>query len=192
MAAVLDRPQAPARHRLDVGAYYRMAEAGILTHPQRVELIDGDIFDMNPIGSAHAAVTRRLEQQFARAVAAGIVLVSVQNPLRLDAYNEPQPDFVALAPRHDAYAASHPEATDALLVIEVSDSSLDHDRKTKLPTYARFGVPEVWIIDLSGGAVEVYREPTEGRYASSVRMTHGSIIPVRIPEVTIDIAALLR
>ena len=98
MRASLERPQAPARHRLDVGAYYRMAEAGILSHPQRVELIDGDVFDMNPIGSPHAAVTRRLEQRFARAVVDGIVLVSVQNPLRLDPYNEPQPDFVALSP----------------------------------------------------------------------------------------------
>lgn len=191
MGAVLERPQAPARHRLDVGAYYRMAEAGILSHPQRVELIEGDIFDMNPIGSPHAAVTRRLEQQFARAVADGIVLVSVQNPLRLDTYNEPQPDFVALPPRPDAYAASHPGAADALLLVEVSDSSLEHDRKTKLPVYAKFGVPEVWIVDLFGGAVEVYRDPTEGRYASSVRMTQGSLTPVRIPEATINIATLL-
>ena len=110
--AVLERPQVPARHRLDVGAYYRMAEAGILSHPQRVGLIDGDIFDRNPIGSPHAAVTRRLGQRFARAVADGLVLVSVQNPLRLDAYNEPQPDFVALARRPDAYAASHPGPAD--------------------------------------------------------------------------------
>ena len=191
MGAVGKQPEAPARHRLDVGAYYRMAEAGILTHPQRVELIDGDIFDMNPIGSPHAAVTRRLEQQFARAVADGIVLVSVQNPLRLDAHNEPQPDFVALRPRPDAYAASHPGAADALLLIEVSDSSLDHDRTTKLSLYARFGVPEVWIVDLSGGAVEVYRDPAEGRYVSSVRMIEGLLAPIRIPEVTISIAALL-
>jgi hypothetical protein len=168
-----------------------MAEAGILTHPQRVELIDGDIFDMNPIGSPHAAVTRRLEQKFARAVADGLVLVSVQNPLRLDAHNEPQPDFVALRPRPDAYAASHPGAADALLLIEVSDSSLDHDRTTKLSLYARFSVPEVWIVDLSGGAVEVYRDPAEGRYVSIVRMTEGLLTPLRIPEVKIAIAALL-
>jgi Uma2 family endonuclease len=155
MAAILERPQAPARHRLDVGAYYRMAEAGILSNPERVELIDGDIFDKNPIGSPHAAVTRRLEQQFAHAVADGVILVSVQNPLRLDAFNEPQPDFVVFAPRPDAYAASHPGSADALLVVEVSDSSLDHDRKTKLPVYAGFGVAEVWIVDLSGRAVEV-------------------------------------
>ncbi|HKI14082.1 MAG TPA: Uma2 family endonuclease [Roseiarcus sp.] len=88
-------------------------------------------------------------------------------------------------------AASHPGAADALLLVEVSDSSLDHDRKTKLPVYARFGVPEVWIVDLSGGAVEVYRDPTEGRYASSVRMSQGSLTPIRIPEVTINIATLL-
>jgi Putative restriction endonuclease len=97
MGAALERPQAPARHRLDVGAYYRMAEAGILSRSQRIELIDGDVFDMNPIGGRHAAVTRRLEQLFARAVADEIVLVSARNPLRLDAYDEPQPDFVALS-----------------------------------------------------------------------------------------------
>ncbi len=191
MGAVVERPQAPARHRLDVGAYYRMAEAGILSQPQRVELIDGDIFDMNPIGSPHAAVTRRLEQRFARAVADGIVLVSVQNPLRLDSLNEPQPDFVVQAPRPDAYAASHPGAGDALLVVEVSDSSLVHDRKTKLPVYARCGVLEVWIVDLLGRVVEVYRDPTEGRYASSSRMTQGALTPARVPAVTIDVAALL-
>ena len=106
MGAVLERPQAPARHRLDVDAYTRMAEAGILTRSDSVELIDGDIFDMNPIGSPHAAVTGRLEQRFARAVADGLLLLSIQNPLRLDSYNEPQPDFVVLAPRPDAYAAS--------------------------------------------------------------------------------------
>jgi Uma2 family endonuclease len=189
MGAVVERPQAPARHRLDVGAYYRMAEAGILSGSERVELIGGDVFDMNPIGSPHAAVTRRLEQRFARAVADD--LVSVQNPLRLDAYNESQPDFVALRPRPDAYAASHPGASDALLVVEVSDSSLDHDPKTKLPLYAKFGVPDVWIVDLSGSAVDVYRNRTEGRFASSSRMTQGALTPARIPEVTIDIAPLL-
>jgi Uma2 family endonuclease len=77
------------------------------------------------------------------------------------------------------------------ILVEVSDSSLDHDRKTKLPVYARFGVPEVWIVDLSGSAVEVYQDPTEGRYASSARMTQGALTPARIPEVAIDIAALL-
>jgi Uma2 family endonuclease len=97
------------------------------------------------------------------------------------------PDFVALRPRPDAYAVSHPGATDALILVEVS---LGHDRKTKLPVYARFGL-EVWIVDLSRSAVEVYRNPTEDRYASSSRMTQGVLTPARIPEVTIDIATLL-
>jgi Uma2 family endonuclease len=96
---------------------------------------------------------------------------------------------VVLTPRPDAYAASHPEAGDALLVVEVSDSSLDHDRKMKLPVYARCGVLEVWIVDLSGRAVEVYRDPMEGRYAS--RMTRGALTPVRVPAVTIDVFTLL-
>jgi hypothetical protein len=128
------------------------------------------------------------EQRFARAVADGLVPVSVQNQLRLDAYNELEPDFVALRPRLDAYAASHRGAADALIVVEVSDSSLDHDRKTKLPLYAGFGV-EVWIVDLSGSAVEVYRDPTEDRCASSSRMTQGALTPARIP--TIDLATFL-
>lgn len=86
----------------------------------------------------------------------------------------------------------HTEGPVALIFVEVSDSALDHDRKTKLPLYTRFGVPEVWIVDLSGSAVEVYRDdPTEGRYASSARMTQGALTPARIPEVTIDMATLL-
>ena len=107
MGAILDRPQTPARHRLDVDAYYKMAEAGILTPRDRVELIDGEIIDLNPIGSPHAAMTNRLARLFAKAAADGHVLTSVQNPLRLDAYNEPEPDLMLLRPRADDYQANH-------------------------------------------------------------------------------------
>lgn len=191
MSAVADRPQVPARHRLDVGAFYRMAEAGILTPSQRVELIDGEIFDMNPIGSPHAAVTRRLEQSFARAVANGLVITSVQNPLRLDAWTEPQPDFVALRPQPDFYAASHPGPDDTWLLVEVADTSLAYDRQTKLPLYAKFGVAEVWIVDLAGRAVEVFRDPSDGRYAWTVRTSGGVLTPLLVPGVAVDVAALL-
>ncbi|RBP16772.1 Uma2 family endonuclease [Roseiarcus fermentans] len=190
MSVLPQTPQAPARHRLDVGAYYRMAEAGILAPFQRVELIDGEIFDMNPIGSPHAAVTRRLEQGFARAVADGLLLTSVRNPLRLDPFTEPQPDFVVLPPRADAFAASHPGPDDALLVVEVADSSLAYDRETKLPLYAKFGIVEVWIVDLAARVVEVYRDPAEGRYGSAARMSEGLLTPSRIPAISIDVAAL--
>ena len=105
MGEILERPLAPARRRLDVDAYYKMAEAGILTDPHYVELIDGEIFDMAAIGSPHAAVTNRLARLFTRALRDEAALVNVQSPLRLDAYNEPQPDFVALPPRPDACRA---------------------------------------------------------------------------------------
>ena len=191
MGQILERPLAPTRHRLDVDAYYRMAEAGILSDPHRVELIDGEIIDMAAIGSPHAAVTNRLVRHFARAVADGLTLVSVQNPLRLDGYNEPQPDLMLLRTRADDYHATHPNAADVLLLVEVSESSLTYDRNTKLSLYARFGVPEVWIVDLLGAAVEVCREPKEGAYASRERLTGGPLAPALVPGVTIDVARLL-
>ena len=191
MGEILERPQAPARHRLDVGAYYKMAEAGILANAHRVELIDGEIFDMPAIGSPHAAVTNRLVRGFARAVADGLTLLSVQNPLRLDAYNEPEPDLMLLRPRDDDYQQGHPSALDVLLLVEVSESSLAYDRGTKLALYARFSVPEVWIIDLLGAAIEIYREPKEGGYSVRERLTSGSLAPALLPGIAIDVAALL-
>ena len=112
-----------------------MAKAGILTDPHHVELIDGDIFDMAAIGSPHAAVTNRLVRRFAQVAADGLTRVSVQNPLRLDGYSEHQPDLMLLPPRADDYRANHPNATDVLLLVEVSESSLAYDRGVKLGLY---------------------------------------------------------
>jgi len=191
MAGILERPAAPTRHRLDVDAYYKMAEAGILADPCRVELIDGDIIDMTPIGSAHAGHTNRLVRSFSRAAADGSVLLTVQTPLRLDDYNEPQPDVMLLRPRRDDYKDRHPGAADVLLLVEVSDSSLAYDRNTKLALYARFGVPEVWIVDIPGGAVESYLAPRDGAYVHRERLSGGPVSPALVPEVTIDVAWLL-
>ena len=138
MGAIFDRPQTPTKHRFDVDAYYKLAEAGILPNPHRVELIDGEIIDLNAIGSPHAAITTRLTQQFIRAVG-DLAIISVQNPLRLDSYNEPEPDLLVLRPRADDYQANHPGAADVLLLIEVSETSLAYDRGAKLALYARFG-----------------------------------------------------
>lgn len=191
MGEILERPQAPARHRLDVGAYYKMAEAGILESPERVELIDGEIFDMPAIGSPHAAVTNRLARLFSRALRDEVALVNIQSPLRLDAFNEPQPDLMLLRPRADEYRDSHPSAADVLLLVEVSESSLAYDRGTKLALYARFDVPEVWIIDLLSAAIEVYREPKEGSYALRERLSSGAFAPALVTGAAIDVAALL-
>jgi Uma2 family endonuclease len=191
MAEILERPQAPARRRFDVDAYYRMAEAGVLGDPRRVELIDGEIIDMAAIGSPHAAATNRLARHFIRALHDEAALVNVQSPLRLDAYNEPEPDLTILRPRADGYRASHPTAADVLLLVEVSETSLAYDRGVKLALYAKFRVPEVWIVDLLGGAVEVYREPKEGAYASRERLANGSLAPALVGGVTIDVAGLV-
>ena len=191
MDEILERPQAPARRRFDVDAYYRMAETGVLGDPGRVELIDGEIIDMAAIGSPHAEVTNRLARLFIRALRDDAALVNVQSPLRLDRYNEPEPDLMILRARAGGYRASHPSAADVLLLVEVSETSLAYDRSVKLALNAKFGVPEVWIIDLTGSAVEVYREPKEGAYASHERLANGSLAPALVPGVTIDMTGLL-
>ena len=191
MVEILERPQAPTRRRFDVDAYYRMAEAGVLGDARRVELIDGEIIDMAAIGSPHAEVTNRFARLFTRALRDEAALVNVQSPLRLDAYNEPVPDLMILRPRAGGYRASHPNAADILLLVEVSESSLAYDRGVKLPLYAKFGVPKVWVVDLVGAVVEVYREPKDGAYASRERLTDGLLAPALVPGVTIDVTGLL-
>jgi Uma2 family endonuclease len=115
----------------------------------------------------------------------------VQSPLRLDVYNELQRDVMLLRSRADDYRDSHPNAADVLLLVEVSETSLVYDRGVKLALYAKFGVPEVWIVDLVGAAVEVYREPKEGAYASRERLTDGLLVPVLVTGVTVDVAGLI-
>ena len=191
MQAILDRPEIPTRRRFDVEAYYLMADAGILAPKDRVELIDGEIVEMAPIGSEHSGVTDCLTSLVARAVANGAVQVRVQGPLRLDAFNEPQPDLMLLRPRADFYRSGHPTAADVLLLIEVADSSLAFDRGPKLDLYARHAVPEVWIVDLPGRLVEVCRGPGPDGYAERRRLTAGMVAPRLVPGIEIDVAALL-
>jgi Uma2 family endonuclease len=190
MPDVLERPYVPTRHRLDVEAYYKMAEAGILPRDLRVELIDGEIIDMPPIGSPHAGKVNRLARLFIRALTDMTALVNVQSPLRLDLYNEPEPDITILRPRADAYEVSHPTARDVLLLVEVSDSSLGYDRGRKLALYAKCEVPEVWIVDISGGAIEVFREPKDSDYSVRERHSSGVLASSLVSGVTIDVAAL--
>jgi Uma2 family endonuclease len=187
---IMERFPVPIRHRLDVDAYYKMAEIGILTRTDRVELVDGEIIDMPPIGSPHAGVVKRLTQQFARAVADGLVILSVQDPLRLTSYDEPEPDLMLLRPRRDSYTESHPTAADVLLLVEVADSSLAFDRGVKLPLYAKFGIPDVWIVDIAGAVIEVYREPKESEYSVRERHCSGMLSPSLVPGVAIDVAVL--
>ena len=166
------------KRRFTVEEYYRMAETGILSEHDRVELIDGEIVEMPAIGSRHAACVDRLTRLFSLRVGE-TAIVRVQNPIRLGPYTEPQPDLALLRPRPDFYASAHPTAEDTLLVVEVADASIEYDRTVKMPLYARAGIVEAWVVDLAAGAVEVYRVPTPQGYRDVGRASRGDALSVR-------------
>ena len=178
----------PIRHLLSVHDFHRMGEAGILAVDDRIELIDGGLIDMAPIGSAHAGMVIRLSQRLTRGLA-GRALVSSQNPVRLDERSEPQPDIAVLRNRRDCYQESHPGPSDVLLIIEIADSSLDYDRDVKVPLYARHGVPEVWLVDLNARRVSIYRRPDGGAYREVLRPDGTeSVAPALLPDLSIPLA----
>jgi Uma2 family endonuclease len=190
-AGLLDHPWVK-RHKLDVVQYHRIGETGVFEGHERVELIEGEIVEMAPTGGAHAGTTNDLNQMLVLATG-DRALVTVGNPVRLDRYNEPQPDFALLRPRANSYCDAHPTAADTLLLIEVAESSLRYDRKVKLPLYARHGVPELWIVDLEGGAIEVCREPRGDGYAAWSRVAPGEVLePTLLPGVRIAVADIIR
>ena len=187
-----DADIAPTRHKIDVVAYYRMAEAGILGEDDRIELIDGDLIDMAPIGQDHAGSVNRLNEAFVLACA-GRAIVSGQNPIRIDEFNEPQPDIAILRRRADFYTTGErPGPADALLVMEVADSSLRYDRGVKLPLYARAGIAEYWILDLRHRTLEVHRTPRGGDYLEKAEHGKGERIALALmPEIVVDLDTLL-
>jgi Uma2 family endonuclease len=179
------------RWRFTVDDYRRMAEAGILTEDDRVELLDGEIVRMSPVGDPHIASVNRCNRAFSRAVGDRAV-VSIQNPINLDPYNEPEPDVALLRPRGDDYARGRAGPGDVLLVIEVASSSLDSDRKVKLPRYAETGIGETWLIDLEGDSLEVHREPHPTGYALIRRYQRGErVAPEAVPDVELAVEDLL-
>ena len=179
------------RHRLTVDEYYRMAEVGVLAPDARVELIDGEIIDMAPQKSRHAAVVNELMRRLVRSVG-DRALVTCQTPLRLSQRSEPEPDLMLLRPRADGYAQAHPNAADVLLLIEVADSSARYDREVKLPLYARHGVAEVWIVDLEAGVLRQQRSPAGESYAEATdTATPGTALLPGLPGIDIDLSGLL-
>ena len=161
--------------RFNVAEYYQMAKAGILKPDDRVELIEGEIIKMSPIGSPHAACVSRLVRFLSRAIGETAIL-SVQNPVRLDDYFEPVPDIALLKPRKDYYADHHPIPADVLLVIEVADTSLLKTRNIKVPLYARAGITEVWLVNLPKESIEVYSEPQNGKYRKCQKHKRGETV----------------
>jgi Uma2 family endonuclease len=182
----------PALHRFSAEDYHRLAEVGILAPDARVELIEGEIHDMSPIGPFHSGVTIRLNRFFSLC-AKGRWTVCVQDAVRLDNFSEPQPDLILLKPAPDDYASHHPAPDDVLLLIEVADSSVEFDQRKKLPVYARAGIVEVWIVNLQESAIEVYREPHFTGYEKKTVLRAGDkAAPAAFPRDALDVTELLR
>ena len=180
------------RHRFNTEEYYRMAETGVLRPEARVELLDGEILDMSPIGPFHGGVVNYLNSSLS-AFALGRWILAVQNPVRLDEYSEPEPDLALLKPVDDFYRTRHPGPEDVFLLIEVADTTVEKDRTVKLRLYGGAGIPEVWIVDLQELALEVYREPHLTGYSSVTVLRPGQqASPAAFPDVAVDLAALLR
>ena len=177
------------RHRWTVAEYHHMAKVGLLNEDSRVELIDGEIVEMAPIGSEHAGHNNYLMNFLAYRLY-GKAVVAGQNPVVLDGYEEPQPDIAILRWQSDSYRGALPRAEDVLLIIEIADSTLRYDRDIKVPLYAKNGIPEVWLLDLQNRQLEVYREPSHGAYQQHSSQRTGRIAPMLCPDAVIDLAEL--
>jgi Uma2 family endonuclease len=174
-----------------VDEYYRMADAGILTQFDRVELIDGEIIEMNPIGARHAECVDRATTFFTEAFGRKAI-VSIQNSLPLTRYTEPQPDIVVLKARPDFYRSKRRGPEDVLLLVEVSDTTLRYDRNVKLRRYAAAGILEVWIEDLNENLLLVCREPAGDQYTIELTFRREeSVSPLAFPEAIFKVEDLL-
>ena len=181
----------PKRRRFDVWEYHAMGDAGILEDGERVELIDGDILTMEPIGSGHVGSVNASNYALIQRVGNRAV-VSVQNPLRLDANTEPEPNIALLKWRDDFYSNRIPVSQDALLIIEAADSSLAYDRGEKLAMYAYHDIPEVWISNLRDRVIEAHSEPVDGVYTKSRVYRPGETIsPACLPDMEIPVGLIV-
>ena len=180
-----------AKHRFTVGEYERMGEMGFFPPDARVELIEGQIIEISPIGSRHAACVKLLNRILNQQVAEDAI-VSTQDPIRLSDLSEPRPDLAVLRFRRDYYRERHPGAYDVLLVIEVADTTIQYDRHTKIPLYARAGIPEAILFNLPEDRLEYFARPEMGVYQVNRIINRGEQFEsTSIPGLTFDIAMIL-
>ena len=172
------------KHRLTAAEFERMAKGGVLDPDVRSELIDGEIFDMPPIGERHQGVVDHLQHAFITVLGTKAT-VRGQGPIVLGEHSMPQPDLAVLRWRDDFYVRAHPRADDVLLVVEVAHSSLGHDERTKRPLYARHALPEYWLVDVEGRRATVYRDPSGSDYRESF-VASGPLALVALPGVELD------
>lgn len=178
-------------HRLlTVEEYHRMSEAGILKPDDRVELLNGQLIKMSPIGTKHAACVERLGDLLKSSVA-GKAMVRTQNPILLSTYSEPEPDIAIVRHKDNYYAEQHPQPSEVFLIIEVADSSLEKDRQAKLPLYAGAQIPTYWIVKLDDQEVEVYRKPVGDHYRTKAVFTAEDRIPLDQFDLSIKVQEFL-
>ena len=187
MSALLDQPH---KYAIRAEEFLRMGEAGVFAPEARLELIEGEIIEMAPINPPHAGHVIHLNELLRRGTGER-ALLSAQGPVLVSARSVLQPDFALLRRRPDFYKGALPGVADVLLLVEVSDASLAYDLKTKVPLYARSGIPEVWVVDINARAIHVFREPDESGY----RSTFVARVPERVacealPEVAIQVSEL--
>lgn len=184
--------ETPIDYRFSVEQYQRLGETGILPEEERLELIEGRLIQMAPMGSWHAYVLERLNESLVLALT-GRAVVRVQSPLVLGSLSAPEPDIALLRPPASRYRDSLPGPVDALLLIEVSDTTAHYDHNTKLPLYARHGIPEVWVVERDPRRVVVCRDPNadEGGYQNVRTVSAGKLAPGAFPEVAVDLDSLL-
>jgi Uma2 family endonuclease len=177
-------PTPYVRRRFTVDEFQRMAETGILTRDDHVELVDGEIIAMNPIGSRHAACVHRTEDVIRRLLDPTQFAVRGQSPVRLAVDSEPQPDVAVVVQRADYYSLTHPTPTDIRLLIEIADSSVNYDLRIKTSLYARSAVPEYWIVDLVHDVIEIRSKPVAGDYAEVGTFRRGDVLKSSISALT--------
>ena len=179
------------RRLFSVEEYYAMAEAGILCHDDRVELLAGEIIAMSPTGSRHAASVTGLNHLMTVQLGDRAV-VWVQNPVQLDSHSEPEPDVMLLRWRDDFYSSAHPGPDDVLLLIEVSDTTIEFDRNVKLSLYADARIPETWIVNIPDRVVEIYTDPSGGVYGSRRVVGQGeSVSPSAFEDVSLPVSQVI-
>ena len=181
----------PTKHLTNLDEWRRLGEAAIFPPESRLELINGEILEMAPIGSNHAGHLKRINKLFSRFVPDNLI-ISVQDPLQLGDLSEPEPDFMLLKPNDDFYSSRHPNADDVLLLVEVADSSLSFDQNQKLRLYALHGIPEYWLLNLNDACLEVYRKPNGEVYAEKTTLRVGDTITLsQLNEISLHIADIL-
>ncbi len=180
------------KHLTTLSEWRKMGEAGVFPADSRLELINGEVLEMSPIGSQHASHLKRLFHYFAKKIDFNDALLSIQDPLQLNNLSEPEPDLMLLQPDPGFYQSQHPKANNVLLLVEIADTSLFLDQNLKLQLYAQHNIPEYWIMNLLDNTLEVYRQPQGKSYEFKNTLRAGDTIKLlKLPEISAVIDDLL-